>query len=73
MPTNPEVQMEQEDAITCIHLCMQIGGPQQEFIGSINKAFPSRIILEGAPLRTIQEIWRKYYINDRKKAEEVLL
>ncbi len=70
---SPEIKMEEEDAITCIHLCMQIGAPQSEFIGAIHKAFPGRIVLEGAPLQTIQTIWRKYYANNKAKAEEVNL
>jgi len=73
MLTNPEIQMEEEDAITCIHLCMQVGAPQIEYIGALRKAFPGRIVLEGTPLKTIQDIWRKYYASDKKKHEEVNL
>ena len=73
MPNNPEVQMEEEDAITCIHLCMQLGAPHPPFSGSLEKAFPGQINLTGTPLRTIQNIWPKYYASDKVKHEEVNL
>jgi len=73
MPDVTPLEMEMEDVITCVHFCMEIGGPHEEFAGAIRKAFPGEVRVNGAPLKTLQDMWRKYYGKDKEKADEVKL
>lgn len=55
------INMEQDDAVRCALMCMQLGAPHEEYKGALRKAFPGRIILEGGPLKLLQDMWRKYH------------
>jgi len=64
MPTifrNHPIEMEEEDVFTCVQLCMEVGQPRPTFNGSLKSEFPGRVVLCEGPLKTIQELWRKYY------------
>ena len=73
MPDVKPIEMEMEDVITCVHFCMEVGGPHEAFAGAIAKAFPGQVNVNGAPLKTLQDLWRKYYAKDKAKSEEVKL
>jgi hypothetical protein len=66
-----DINIELEDAKICIDMCMQLGAPHGRFEGDLQKAFPGKIVLEGGPLKLLQDMWRKYYRNDIDKHEEV--
>ena len=55
------INMEQDDAVKCALMCMELGAPHPEYKGALRKAFPGRIILEGGPLKLLQDLWRKYH------------
>tara|TARA_R110000823_G_scaffold42713_7_gene111693 strand:- start:263 stop:523 length:261 start_codon:yes stop_codon:yes gene_type:complete len=66
-----DINFDMEDAKICIDMCMQLGAPHGKFEGDLQKGFPSSIRLEEGPLKLLQDMWRKYYLTNTKKHEEV--